>query len=100
MKFGVTAGMGLIAGILEPFTAFLRTPTLMAIGSALVVALLAFVYFTLTSMQNDTEIATYATQAASNAASEVARSSSYSSPAADVDPGPSMQQMLSEIYGQ
>ena len=51
MRFGVTSVTGLIAGLLAPFGGFLRTPQLTAIGGALVLSILAFLYFTLQAMQ-------------------------------------------------
>ena len=87
-RFGITAGTGLIAGLLAPFGAFLRTPTLMAIGSVLLVGVLAATYLTLSAMQGGGEL-------------PVAQQ--YLSPTAqqlrEVPADPNMQKMMQEIYG-
>ena len=80
-RFGITAGSGLIAGLLAPFSAFLRTPTLMAIGSVLLTGVLVFFYLTLQAMFTAPEIPT-----------AIARPDL-------VLQDPQMKSMLSDIYG-
>lgn len=89
LRFGVTATTGLVAGLLSPFSVFLRTPTLMAVGSALLLAFLVFIYLTLTNMQAGDPVAlqSFAAPASSQALDEAARAE------------PSMQRMLTDIYG-
>ena len=87
MRFGVTAITGLVAGLLSPFAAFLRTPTLTAIGAALLIGFLAFIYTTLTSMQSTPSYVPPPSQ-------------SYQlleTPTSAKDP--SMQRMMRDIYG-
>ena len=94
MRFGVTSITGLIAGLLAPFGAFARTPTLAAVGATLAVGILVFINLTLTAMKGD-----------ANTAAVVAPPLSYSQPtprsALQVEPreDPGMKKMLQEIYG-
>ncbi len=88
-RFSVTSITGLIAGLLAPFAAFARTPTLRAIGGSLVVFLLVFTYLTLTAMKGAPAPAT-----------------TYSPPqqqggqsAKPQYEDPSMRKMLQDIYG-
>ena len=98
MRFGITSVTGLIAGLLAPFSAFMRTPTLMAIGGTLAVSFAVFIYLTLGAMKGAPQQATIATDFAAPSPTE-----SYSSTLAPnarperVDP--TMQRMLSDIYG-
>jgi hypothetical protein len=85
MRFGVTATTGLIAGLLSPFAAFMRTPTLQAIGASIFVGILAFTYLTLTAMNTTPEYV------------PPPPSAGYQQRAAPADP--SMKSMMSEIYG-
>lgn len=91
MRFGVTSVTGLIAGLLSPFAAFMRTPTLQAIGATLLVSFLVFVYLTLQAMQSN--IATPVISAPIKYEGSVLRSN-------DPPPDPSMKKMLQDIYGE
>jgi len=86
MRFGITAITGLIAGLLSPFAAFLRTPTLTAIGATLLIGFLVFIYTTLTTMQQTPAYVPPPT------------SQSYQLQAPAVEP--SMKKMLTDIYGE
>lgn len=81
MRFGITSMTGLVAGLLSPFSAFLRTPTLMGIGAALLAGVLIFFFLTLQAMQAPPEVLA------------VARPDL---PLQD----PQMSSMLQDIYGQ
>ena len=85
MRFGITSISGLIFGLLSPFRAFLRTPTLTAIGASILIGVLVFVFLTLQTMQGQTDA--YAPPAAG-------LTTTY-----EVKPDPSMQKMLQDIYG-
>lgn len=76
----MTSIAGLIAGLLSPFAAFLRTPTLTAIGGALLLGLVVFFVLTLQGMMS--------------APSPIPMSGSEMAA-----PDPSMQRMLQDIYG-
>lgn len=93
MRFGITSVTGLVAGLLAPFAAFLRTPTLTAIGGTLLVGFLVFIYLTLTAMKGTPQMAqapSYSTPSYSGESSLVAKEK--------VDP--TMQKMLLDIYGE
>lgn len=90
MRFGITSVTGLIAGLLAPFGAFLRTPTLAAIGASLMLAVLAFVYLTLQAMQSNI--------VAPVASAPIKYEGTVVSSDAPVDP--SMKKMLLDIYGE
>jgi hypothetical protein len=77
---------GLVAGLLSPFAAFARTPTLQAIGATLLATTLAFLYITLQAMQSSPTIDNIPTQ-----------NSVLGTKAPKADP--SMQRMLNDIYG-
>lgn len=51
VRFFISSVSGLILGLLSPFMAFTRTPTLAAIGATLLIGVLVFFYLTLTNMQ-------------------------------------------------
>ena len=85
MRFGITAGTGLIAGLLSPFAAFMRTPSLQAIGASILVGILAFTYLTLTAMQTTPEYV------------PPPPSAGYQQRAAPVDK--STNSMINDIYG-
>jgi len=87
MRFGVTSVTGLIAGLLSPFAAFLRTPTLTAIGSVLLVSFLAFIYLTLQGMQSQVTFPGAPSGAGIMSAQEVPME-------------PSMKRMMNDIYGE
>lgn len=87
MRFGVTAITGLIVGLLSPFSAFMRTPTLMAIGGSLLVGILVFTYLTLTAMQSTPSYVPPPTPS----------SAIYQQQPQKVDP--SMRSMINDIYG-
>ena len=89
MRFGVTSVTGLIAGLLAPFGAFMRTPLLTAIGGALMLSILAFLYLTLQAMQSSGPELAPPPPTARPASQQTAQ------PAAD----PSMKRMLRDIYG-
>jgi hypothetical protein len=89
MRFGITSISGLIVGLLAPFSAFLRTPTLTAIGASLLVGFLAFVYLTLDAMKGAPP-PSYAPPPPT----QQQRGLTASPP---VDP--TMKKMLQEIYG-
>jgi hypothetical protein len=85
-RFFITASTGLVVGLLSPFRAFLRTPTLTAIGASLLIGFLVFLTFTLQAMNGS--------------------SSPYQPPPAiqkfeapDPKKDPTMQRMLNDIYG-
>lgn len=89
MRFGISAVTGLIFGLLQPFTAFLRTPTLMAIGATLLLGVLVFFYLTLQGMQTTPiDIA------------QSAQSTLPSVPSSFSAQDPQMSRMLDEIYGR
>ena len=90
MRFGVTSMTGLVAGLLSPFSVFLRTPTLTAIGGVLLASFLAFVYLTLQGMRST--IVLPIVEAPTTYEGKVVRSET------PVDP--SMKQMLQDIYGE
>ncbi|KAL1500562.1 hypothetical protein AB1Y20_013217 [Prymnesium parvum] len=79
MRFFITASTGLVAGLLSPFSAFLRTPTLTAIGAVLLVGVIVFFTLTLQGMMSPSAMMAPSVQ--------------------DVAPDPSMQRMLQDIYG-
>ena len=83
-RFFITSVTGLVAGLLSPFGAFMRTPTLRAIGGTLLVSFLAFIYLTLTAMQAPVYVAPPTVRSASQAEAPVE---------------PSMKKMLNDIYG-
>ena len=89
MRFGVTSMTGLVAGLLAPFGAFLRTPAMTAVGAVLLTSTLAFLYLTLQGMQSNIDLPL-----------AVMPPSGYegSSPQSTVDP--SMKSMLVDIYGE
>ena len=87
MRFGVTSVTGLIAGLLSPFAAFLRTPTLTAIGGVLLVSFLAFIYLTLQGMQSQVTFPGAPSGAGIMSAQEVPME-------------PSMKRMMNDIYGE
>ena len=90
MRFGITSVTGLIAGLLAPFSVFLRTPTLAAIGAGLLVSILVFLYLTLQAMQAN--VATPITVTPIKYEGTLVR------PQAPEDP--SMKKMLQDIYGE
>ena len=90
MRFGVTSVTGLIAGMLSPFGAFLRTPTLTAIGATLLLGFLAFLYLTLQAMQSNLEMPII--EAPIKYEGTVVRS--------EAPADPSMKKMLQDIYGE
>jgi hypothetical protein len=90
MRFGITSISGLIVGLLAPFSAFLRTPTLTAIGASLLVSFLVFIYLTLDAMKG-TPPPAYVPPPPTM---QQQRSVTASPP---VDP--TMKKMLLEIYG-
>jgi len=78
MRFGISSVLGLILGLLAPFTSvFGRSPALTAVGATLSVGVLVFFYLTLSAME------------------------SPPSEAIGLVPiiEPSMQQMMSDLYG-
>ena len=87
MRFGITSISGLVVGLLSPFAAFTRTPTLMAIGSTLFLGTLVFIFATLTAMQSPPVYSP----------GELPRSSTSRSDAPQMEP--SMRNMLQDIYG-
>ena len=91
MKFGVTSVTGLIAGLLSPFSAFLRTPTLAAIGGTLLIGFVVFIYLTLGAMKG-----TPASAPAYQPAQQQRPPLSRSAPQVD----PTMRKMLEDIYGE
>ena len=93
MRFGVTSITGLVAGLLAPFSAFLRTPTLTAIGAALLLGILVFINLTLTAMKGDPGVAPVTPPSYSQPPKQ---SSLQATPRED----PSMRKMLNEIYGE
>ena len=92
MRFGITSMTGLVAGLLSPFAAFLRTPTLTAIGAALLLSSLTFIYFTLTAMQSTP------VYVPPPMPKEVQQQRLQEQLAPKVDP--SMRKMLNDIYGE
>ena len=86
MRFGVTSMTGLVAGLLSPFAAFMRTPTLQAIGGSLLLSFLVFIYITLQAMQSTP--APYVPPSGSPA--------NLATPQVDT----SMKRMLNDIYGE
>ena len=94
MKFGITSVTGLIAGLLSPFSAFLRTPTLAAIGGTLLVGFVVFIYLTLSAMQGTPEMAPVSYQPQQ----QQQQPSSRQSAGEKVDP--TMRKMLEDIYGE
>lgn len=84
---------GLILGLLSPFSAFLRTPTLRAIGGTLLVTILVFLYITLQAMQG--AYVPDAPPSYSPTAPSSALQGSKDAPKMD----PSMKRMLNDIYG-
>jgi len=78
MRFGISSVLGLILGLLAPFTTvFGRTPALTAIGTSLALGVVAFFYLTLSAMESPpTETIGLV-------------------PIIE----PSMQQMMSDVYG-
>ena len=51
-RFTITATTGLVAGLLSPFAAFLRTPTLTAIGGVLLFGFITFIVLTFQGMMS------------------------------------------------
>ena len=97
MRFGITSVTGLVAGLLSPFSVFLRTPTLTAIGATLFAGILAFVYISLSEMTSPSGAAVPSYQAP--APSRTALGSSQSRGGQNEN-DPSMKKMLLEIYGE
>ena len=99
MRFGVTSVTGLIAGLLAPFSVFLRTPTLAAIGASLAIGVLVFVYVTLTTMQGSPQSSS--TMAVATPQQQQQQRSARPDATADgqVEKDPTMKQMLRDIYG-
>ena len=93
-RFFITTVTGLVAGLLAPFAAFARTPTLAAIGSTLFVGLLLFLYLTLDAMKGGSAPPSYVPPPSRGGGPNGA----VSRPAPQVDP--QMRKMLEDIYGE
>ena len=95
-RFFITSMSGLVVGLLSPFSAFLRTPTLTAIGATLLFGILLFVYLTLGAMRS-TPPPPLEYAAPSLAAQSVYQGDAAKTAREQVDPN--MKRMLNDIYG-
>ena len=86
VRFFITASSGLVVGLLSPFRVFLRTPTLTAIGGALLIGVLAFLYITVTAMQTTPAPMEYTSP------TSIRRDVTQTEE-------PSMRRMMEDIYG-
>jgi hypothetical protein len=86
VRFFITASSGLVVGLLSPFRVFLRTPTLTAIGGALLIGVLAFLVITVTAMQSTPAPMEYTSP------TSVRRDVTQTEE-------PSMKRMMDDIYG-
>ena len=91
--------MLVVLWLLQPFSFFLRTPLLTAIGGTLVVSVLAFIYITLTSMQS-TPLEGPGSMPVTYEPTATSLQRSKADEARVIGQDASMRSMLEDIYGE